>query len=205
VTLADLSPDQLAVAREKAKEAGVELEDMRETNLLDTPFPDAAFDAVLCMGPMYHLIDEADRQQAAREVARMARPGAPAFVAFLNRLPLPRGLLGTQMPTMPAGTEDLLDRWFGTGIFISPARQFFTDSYYAHPDEIRPLLEGAGFDSLELIGSESLIGGAEERLPLLSERQPHVEEWVIERLIEVAREPSIVGSSWHLLYIGRKR
>lgn len=205
VTLADLSSRQLEVASEKAAEAGVTLEAVVEANATAMPeFTDASFDAVLCMGPMYHLISEEDRRNAAAEVARVARSGAPVFVAFLNRLPLPRGMLGAEMPQIPADMQGLVDRWFETGVFVSPVRGFFTDSYYAHPGEIAPLMEHAGLDMLELIASESLVGGAEERLASIDLHQPHLGNWVEERLIEIAREPSVIGSSWHLLYIGRK-
>jgi 2-polyprenyl-3-methyl-5-hydroxy-6-metoxy-1,4-benzoquinol methylase len=205
VTLVDLSADQLEVARTKAKEAAVDLEAIVHANAVDlAAFGDESFDAVLCMGPMYHLLDEADRQAAAREVARVAKPGAPLFVAFINRLPIARSLIGEQLPTMPAEAKPFLDRWADTGVFIAPGRQLFTDSYYVHPDEVRPLMESVGIESLELIASESLMGGGEDRLPLMKERQPHLDGWVLDHLTEVAREPSVIGSSWHLLYIGRK-
>jgi len=142
VTLADLSADQLEVARAKAKEADVDLEAIVQANATDlSQFADASFDAVLCMGPMYHLLDETDRRAAAREVARVAKSGAPVFVAFLNRLPLGRSLIGEQFPPLPVEAKPLLDRWFETGVYIAPGRGLFTDSYYAHPDEIRPLME----------------------------------------------------------------
>src|SRR4029450_8326417 len=66
VTLADLSPDLLTIAREKAVEEGVELEVIVEANAVDlSRFADNSFDAVLCLGPMYHLLEERDRNAVA--------------------------------------------------------------------------------------------------------------------------------------------
>src|SRR5512134_1564182 len=62
VTLADLSPDLLNLAREKSVEAGVKLEAIVEANAADlSDFADGSFDAVLCMGPFYHLMFEDER------------------------------------------------------------------------------------------------------------------------------------------------
>jgi 2-polyprenyl-3-methyl-5-hydroxy-6-metoxy-1,4-benzoquinol methylase len=204
VTLADLSTDLIEIAQEKATEAEAEIEAFVQTNAIDLKeLDDDSFDAVLCMGPMYHLLDEKDRHSCAKQLFRVARGGAPVFVAFINRLPVARGMLA-EIPPLPAAIEPLLTRWFETGVFVAPGRGFFTDSYYAHPDEVKPLLEGAGFRTQELIGSETVLGGSEALLDSLHEKQPHLSEWVMDRLIEVAREPSVVGAAWHLLYIGRK-
>ena len=86
VTLFDLSPELLAMAREKVAEAGVTLASFEQgtaTNL--TRFPDDTFDAVLVMGPLYHLLDESDRRQALAEAYRVVKPGGPVFAAFIAR------------------------------------------------------------------------------------------------------------------------
>lgn len=47
-------------------------------------FPDGSFDAVLCLGPMYHLHSREDRLLCLRECARVLRPGGRIFLAFIN-------------------------------------------------------------------------------------------------------------------------
>jgi len=47
--------------------------------------PDASADAVLLLGPLYHLVDRADRAAAIREAARILRPGGPLFAAAISR------------------------------------------------------------------------------------------------------------------------
>jgi hypothetical protein len=48
------------------------------------------------------------------------------------------------------------------------------------------------------------LPSAEDRLATIDPRQPHLINSVTEHLIEQANEPSILGSGFHILYIGRK-
>lgn len=68
VTLLDLSSQNVAFARKKSLERSIELDDYIQGNALDLgQFGDASFDAVLLMGPLYHLPLESDRAQACKE------------------------------------------------------------------------------------------------------------------------------------------
>src|SRR5262245_33948644 len=56
VVLADLSPKLLAIGRERSRTAGAGLEDVRQADARDlSQWSDASFDAVLELGPFYHL------------------------------------------------------------------------------------------------------------------------------------------------------
>ena len=45
---------------------------------------DASFDAVLCLGPMYHLRREAERVRLLAACQRVLKPRGRAFIAFIN-------------------------------------------------------------------------------------------------------------------------
>ena len=47
-------------------------------------FADDSFDAVLSLGPMYHLYDPQDQQKAIDEAIRVTRPGGVILTAFLS-------------------------------------------------------------------------------------------------------------------------
>lgn len=49
------------------------------------PLPDASVDAVLALGPYYHLLDPADRRAMLDEARRVVRPGGPVVVEFMGR------------------------------------------------------------------------------------------------------------------------
>ena len=56
--------------------------------------PDAGYDAVLLLGPLYHLLDRADRVRALAEARRVCRPGGLVAAATISRYaPLHDGLV----------------------------------------------------------------------------------------------------------------
>jgi ubiquinone/menaquinone biosynthesis C-methylase UbiE len=205
-TLADLSPDLLGIAREQSKTASIDLEAIVEANAVDlSQSEDASFDAALCMGPMYHLIDSEDRVRAARELSRVVKPGAPVFVAFLNRLQLLKVAINPDVPFFTFATFEFVRRWYEEGIFISPVLGVFADAHFAHPKDIAPFMEAHAFETVDLISSESLIDVVQKNLTSFKERQPDLYPWLLDKLIDVANEPTIIGSAGHFLYIGRRK
>ena len=60
------------------------------------------FDAVLLMGPLYHLIAEADRKAALKEAYERLRSGGIIFSSFLSRF----GIMGDLLKNVPAWIED---------------------------------------------------------------------------------------------------
>jgi ubiquinone/menaquinone biosynthesis C-methylase UbiE len=69
----DASPEMIARATKKAKAGGVEVI-FRNANVEALPYPDAHFDAVLSTLMLHHLPRQA-RQQCAREIRRVLKPG----------------------------------------------------------------------------------------------------------------------------------
>jgi SAM-dependent methyltransferase len=72
----DSAPRLLAVARERARDGGIEL-DLREGDLLALPVDDASIDVVLSV---FGVIFAEDPGRALREVARVLRPGGRALL-----------------------------------------------------------------------------------------------------------------------------
>ena len=199
VTLVDLSAGNLALAKQKAAEAKVELTAFVHANALDlTAFPEASFDAALLMGPLYHLHKLEERQTALQQALRLLKPGGLIFAAFITRFAAFRdaAVSGfTYVTDDPAYGEKLL----ATGIHDNG--EGFTDAYFAHPDEVIPLGESAGFTTLRLMGCEGILAGHEEYVNSLTGADHQV--W-LDFNNRFAQEPSLLGASDHLLYIGRK-
>lgn len=205
VTLGDLSPDLLAIAREKADEQEVELEQLVEANAVDLSiFTDNSFDAVLCLGPMYHLLEESDRQAVAGELIRVLKPGGHAFVAFLNHLQALRAAVNQDIPFFTPYTFDIVKRWHYDHVMDFPVAGIFSPAWVVHPRDVPPLMERRGFRTVELVSSQSLAADVQAHLALFAERQPELYKWVLDELVELANDPTIIGSAWHLLYIGEK-
>ncbi|MDF2629578.1 MAG: Methyltransferase type 11 [Symbiobacteriaceae bacterium] len=199
-TLFDLTPNLLAFARVKAAEEGVELTDIICGNALHLPFPDASFDAVLLMGPLYHLLEEADRRQAVQEAFRVLKPGGICVAAFIGRYASFRDA-AKGYPNWIVENPESPERIFRTGVHVAGPASGFTDAYFMHPTDVRPLMEGGGFAFLDLMGVESLVDHLEEQVNMLTGEA--WDAWV-DLSYRAGKDPSLHGASSHLLWVGRR-
>jgi SAM-dependent methyltransferase len=76
--LSDVAPEMTAIAAARAAEQGIANVRTRELDLERIEQPDAAFDVVLCREGLMFATDPA---RAAREIARVARPGGRVAIA----------------------------------------------------------------------------------------------------------------------------
>lgn len=73
----------LEIARKKADELGLDA-DLREGDAQELPFPDAAFDAVVCTLSLCTIPDD---RRAVAEMKRVLRPRGPPHLPRQPRLP----------------------------------------------------------------------------------------------------------------------
>jgi ubiquinone/menaquinone biosynthesis C-methylase UbiE len=202
VTLFDLSSENLQLAEMKAAEAGVTLAGHEQGTATDlSRFPDASFDAVLLMGPLYHLLEEGDRRQALAEAYRVLKPGGLLFAAFIARY---AGLryAAAHEPTWPLEQPALLESILDTGVL--PPREedgrVFV-AHFAHPNEVGPLCRQAGFEVQVVLGVEGLVSMIEDEVNALSGEA--WDTWV-NLNYRVAADSSIHGCVEHLLVVAHK-
>ncbi len=206
-TLADLSPELLAIAGTKITEAGLEdrVEAIIEADATDlSAWDDASFDAALSLGPFYHLPDEAQRTRAAAELARVLRPGGLAFVAFMPRL-----ALLSRTIALPDERHHLLDdAWLNAllddGHFTNDIPGRFGGAYAARVEEIAPFMESAGFETLSLSSAQSITRGLEPALEQIATAPGDLHPRLLDLLDTLAEDPTTLGLANHLLYIGRR-
>jgi SAM-dependent methyltransferase len=162
--------------------------------------PDACADAVLALGPLYHLLEAADRQRAVQEFARILRPKGILFAAGINRLAFLRDGFCDQPETGAA----LRERYFkfledgNTDPAIAPPLGY---AHLSTAEEFDGLF-AEDFEKVALWGLESFAGARQERLAELDE--PNARAWL--DLIEATLgAPDTVSFSDHFLYVGRRR
>jgi len=202
ITAIDLAEELVTRCQVKADELGLgDRIDFRVGDARDVrDIPGGAFDAVLLMGPLYHLVLEADRTAALRSAYRCLKPGGVICSALISRF----GVLANLMNRNPAWIED--QKWVrsvmenGHRPDDAPRGGGFR-GYFVRPEEIAPMHESVGFRTLQIAGVEPLIAAHDEDYNTLAGKQREL--W-LELLFEVSGEPSMVASSTHLLYVGRK-
>lgn len=206
VVLADLSPELLSIARAKIEQAGVGamVEDIVEADACNLSlWADNSFDAVLSLGPFYHLPDAEDRHRAAVELGRVLRPGGPAFVALMPRYAFLRRTLAISDERSHLAQPGFVARLLEDGIFINDIPGRFTNGYGVWPKEVAPFFEQHGFTMLGLLAAEGIVIDIQRGLFELVEGDPVAYEAALEVVIRTAGDPSILGMAAHLLYVGR--
>jgi ubiquinone/menaquinone biosynthesis C-methylase UbiE len=198
VTLVDPVPLHV----EQATAAGVLDARVGDARRLDG-FDDGSRDAVLLLGPLYHLGDREDREGALAEAARVLRPDGVAIAAAISRFASTLDGLGRGFLTDPA-FEAIVEGDVATGIHTNPDRRpgWFTTAYFHRPDELAEEVAAAGLDVEALVaveGPASSLADVDEWLDG-GARQ----EALLRAIRRVEAEPSLLGGSPHLLVLGRR-
>jgi SAM-dependent methyltransferase len=169
----------------------------------DLDLADGSVDAVLLLGPLYHLRRRADRVRALSEARRVVRPGGPVFAAAISRwAPRIDGILlqrldrsYPEMRTLVGGVERTGQLPpFGPGSF----------SAFCHrPRQLAAELRDAGLAVADLISIE----GPAFLLVDVAERMEDAEgrSVVLETCRALERVPELLGLGPHLLAIGVAR
>ena len=161
--------------------------------------PESGFDAVLMMGPLYHLIVEGDREIALGQAFLRLRRGGVIFSSFLSRL----GIFGDLMKRSPEWIEDQthVSSFLACGKRPEGAPRGGFRGYFARVSEIAPLHEAAGFRTIVVAGVEPAISADDESFNGLEGEQR--ERW-LDLLYRISSDQSAAGASRHLLYVDGK-
>jgi len=199
----DLSPELVVKAGIRTAEAGLtERVEFRVGDIRTlTDLKAVAFDAALVMGPLYHLVQREDRLLALNQVYQSLKPGGILFSTWISRF----GIFGDLLKKMPdiifrkeIITSDL-ERGRDPDWYRSKNGSF--RGYFAKVDEILPIHAEAGFRTLELAGVEPAISADDASYNCLSGESRKL--W-LDLLFKLSSEPSMVASSRHMLYVGKK-
>jgi SAM-dependent methyltransferase len=201
VTLVDPVPRHVELATERADDPSGAPFEARLGTAADLPVDAESVDAVLLMGPLYHLVDRADRLAALTEAKRALRPGGRLLAEVICRHAwvldaTVKGLLDS--PTIWEGFQLNID----TGLSQDPASladgAFW--AYFHRPDELRHEIADASLEHVELVAVEGfawLLGDIEERManPELLLRAVRLTE----------TDPSMLGCSAHVIGVATRR
>ena len=210
VVLLDLSPRCLEVAKREIRNAGIEdrVKKVVEGSVVSLQeFDDELFDAVLCLGPLSHLIDRAERESAAREIVRVTKRDAPMFVQVFSRYGVFRAFLQIAQDDMFDPSHEEL---FNFGIHRGHptphkgGRGFSAvDAYFFLPSEVKDLFESVGARTLDMANCEGLSSRLQEATNKIYEDKEKWDRW-LKLILQTCNDPTTLGMSDHILYVGRK-
>ncbi|HEV8216930.1 MAG TPA: class I SAM-dependent methyltransferase, partial [Gemmatimonadaceae bacterium] len=121
------------IAREGlGSRASAGLGDARKLSLAD-----GSVDAVLLLGPLYHLVDAADRLRALSEARRVCRPNGVIVAAAISRFASTLdGLRGGYLADPIFADIAAADRATGTHLNPTNDPTYFTTAYFHRPEEL---------------------------------------------------------------------
>jgi ubiquinone/menaquinone biosynthesis C-methylase UbiE len=169
----------------------------------DLPFDPGFADAVLLLGPLYHLVEREDRLAALGESRRVLAPGGLLFAVGISRF----------ASAIDGMARDFLDDPVFAGIVDRDLRDgrhhnstgnlhYFTEAYFHRPEELAAEVEESGFATPELLAIDGLgwaVRDLERRW-----RDVAARERLHELLRRLEAEPALIGASPHMMCVARK-
>ena len=200
VHLVDPVDIHLEQARARSTSSGIRLGSITKGDARRLTASSNSTDAVLLLGPLYHLLERSDRLIALREARRILKPQGVLIAAAISRFAslidgLARGFFSDpEFRKIVAG--DL-----ATGQHRNPTNQtaYFTTAYFHRPEELAAEVHEANFADIQIFAVEGPVWSTAH----LGEAwdDPAQRKSLMEFLALVEREPSAHGASAHLVAV----
>lgn len=186
VTAGDLTEKHVEIIKSADKQNL--LKELYQGDCLDmSRFADESFDAVICMGALYHLMDKKDREKCVKECLRVLKKDGILALAYLNRSGTYISSLYREHPL------DVLDDVIKTGMYGI----FYSMDF----NEINELTEKSSLEKITDVGVDGLVYPLFDKINNLTEAEFDL---YMNYHFATCEEPSIIGHSCHGLWIGKK-
>lgn len=156
----DPVPRHVAQARARGLEA-------YEGDARDLNYPDGSADAVLLLGPLYHLPEASDRARALAEAVRVCTPGGVIVAAAMSRWAKPAEYAARSTLSDLKVRQHLL-RLLKEG-HDAEGNAFDQSSYNHDPGQLRAEFIEAGLLDIDVIGVEGPLGSFARQDPELNQ------------------------------------
>jgi len=204
VHLIDLTPAHVEKAKELSKSrpehplASINVGDAR-----DLEFDDMCADVVLFFGPLYHLIEKNDRITALKEAYRVLKNDGLLFADGITRFASLLDGIDNGHIRNPDFVE-IVKQDLKNGQHRNPKRNpdYFTTSFFHHPEELRSELIASGFTVEAVLAIEGPIVSSSYFDEFWQDETIRNHLFSFIEMIE--DEPSLLGASPHIMSIGKK-
>lgn len=190
VTATDLSEKNVHVMKELQRERQ-SLHKIDQMDVLDMScFEDESFDAVLCMGALYHLFDESLRRKAIQECKRVCKKDGVLVFSYLNKWgSFYNGMINNLKPM------ELLYKEYES----SNHENIF---YRSSPNEMEDYCQQENLNCIYNIGVDHLSYLNSEKIDMMNDEEF---EELLKYQFKASEELCLVGTSLHGLWIGKRK
>ncbi|MDX9753279.1 MAG: class I SAM-dependent methyltransferase [bacterium] len=203
VTLIDLSQGNLALARRKIAGAGLHhaIDIVWGDDQALTGFEGGVFDAVLCMGPLYHLHHARERHRCLEQCLRVLKPGGPLFVTAYPRLSFLRdmvraGQFASSYHHNPSEFDAVMRQGYSEAFSLAK-------TYFCHVDELRSWLTACHLEGIEIASTHGFVSFMDEQVNAIA-ADPEAWNVLIHWVLETCRDPHALAMAEYWLAVGRK-
>jgi len=201
VTLFDLSEGNTSFGAAQAAREGLSIKtitgDAREADKL----ADGLYDHVLLMGPMYHLLEEAERTKAVNAAISLLKPGGIIYISFLNSF---SGIIYymREAPEAITSTEPSEVEFRKNTLSLkSYAGDAFTKAFFIEQGEVLPFMAQFPLEKFHLFGQEGVMAPNEKNI--MSQPKEVVDAW-LDYCEGLWDKEQFLSWAEHLMYVGRK-
>ena len=206
VFLADLSDELISKAKAFGKDRKSPLASIDVVNATDlSGYDDEQFDAVILLGPLYHLLEHSERIQCVTEVRRVLKKSGVVFAGFIPRLSGSIALIDRYFNHPDQVNAQTLKKAFQSGKFNNMADAGFQEGYYPSVDEIEELFSSNGFEKKLLRSLRGFGYEKEDALYRLEKEDPEMFELTMRLLNETSQDRAIIEMCGHAVYVGYKQ
>jgi ubiquinone/menaquinone biosynthesis C-methylase UbiE len=191
----------LEQARCQAAASGVALASISLGDARKLDMSSGIADAVLLLGPLYHLTERLERMRALDEARRILKPRSVLLAAGISRFAslidgLSRGFF------QDTAFRDIVAADLASGQHRNPTSNplYFTTAYFHRPEELAVEVREAGFREVRVLAVEGPAWSAPQFRKTWGDTVERERLMAFLSLIET--EPSILGASAHFLVVG---
>jgi ubiquinone/menaquinone biosynthesis C-methylase UbiE len=191
----------LEQARSYAADSGIALASIARGDARHLDIPSGSADAVLLLGPLYHLVERADRVQALSETRRTLKSGGVLFAAAISRFASLLDGLSTGN-FRDAHFREMVAADLASGQHRNPTNNpyYFTTAYFHRPEELAAEVHEAGFGEVQILAVEGPAW-----CTTFFEAWDTLRKDLMKFLSAIEQEPSILGASAHMIAVAHNR